>query len=72
MEVAVQASFCMPDTVYTVSVLPLLVGDMEPGANSDVTLKYYVPPNVGGFNATTYATCSDDAGREYWFPGPLP
>jgi hypothetical protein len=37
-----------------------------------VTLKYYVPAGTGSFTTTTYASCRDDAGREYWFPGPLP
>jgi len=43
---------------------------MNPGANIIVTLKYYVPTNVVRFTTTTYATCSDDVGRTYWFPGP--
>jgi hypothetical protein len=72
LQSTVQASFCVPDTVYTVTTLPLLGGDIGPGANRTVTLKYYVPSNVGSFTTTTYATCDDDAGREYWFPGPMP
>ncbi|MHB8160747.1 MAG: hypothetical protein ACYDGS_09735, partial [Thermoleophilia bacterium] len=68
----VQAALCMPDTVYTVTSLPLLTGDIQPGANRTVTLKYYVPSNVGNFNTTTYATCNDDAGRTNWFPTPTP
>ncbi|MBE0428694.1 MAG: fibronectin type III domain-containing protein [Thermoleophilia bacterium] len=72
LESTLQASHATPDTVYAVTALPLLVGDIHPGTYSAVTLKYYVPPNVGSFTATTYATCNDDAGREYWFPGPMP
>jgi beta propeller repeat protein len=68
----IQASLCVPDTIYTVTGLPLAAGDIEPGANSIVTLKYYIPAGVGSFTTTTYASCLDDAGREYWFPGPLP
>ena len=68
----VRASFATPNTVYTVTPLPLLVGDINPGAYRTVTLKYYVPTNVSSFTATTYATGNDDAGRIYWFPGPLP
>ena len=67
----VQATLCAPDTVYTVTALPLVVEDIQPGANSIVTLKYYIPANVDSFTTTTYASCRDDAGREYWFPGPL-
>jgi len=68
----VQASLCTPSTVFTVTALPLLVGDIQPGTNRTVTLKYFVPTNVGSFMTTTYATCSDDVGRTYWFPGPIP
>lgn len=67
----VQVSFATPDTVYTVTPLPLTAGDIQPGANRTVTLKYYVPTNVGSFTTTTYASCQGDAGRIYWFPGPL-
>ncbi|MBE0428690.1 MAG: fibronectin type III domain-containing protein [Thermoleophilia bacterium] len=72
LESTVQASHATPDTVYAVTALPLLVDDIDPGANRTVTLKYYVPLNVSSFTATTYAACSDDAGRTHWFPGPLP
>jgi hypothetical protein len=68
----VQASLCMPDTVYTVTPLPFLTGDIQQGANRTVTLNYYVPSNVGNFTTTTYVTCKDDAGIYYWFPGPMP
>jgi hypothetical protein len=68
----VQASFCNPGTVYLVTQLPSVVGDINPGLNKTVTLKYYVPTNVGSFITTTYANCQDDAGRSYWYPGPLP
>ena len=67
----VQASLCVPNTVYTVTPLPLLAGDIGPGSYRNVTLKYYVPTNVSNFLTTTYATCNDDAGRQYWFPGPM-
>ncbi|MFA5795533.1 MAG: hypothetical protein WC980_10770 [Candidatus Brocadiia bacterium] len=69
---AVQASVCNPVTVHVVTQLPLATGDISPGSSKNVTLKYYVPTNVGSFTTTTHATCSDDAGRTYWFPGPLP
>ena len=68
----VQASLCKPGTVYAVTQLPSVVGDINPGSNKTVTLKYYVPTNVGSFTTKTYATCSDDAGSTYWFPGALP
>ena len=68
----VQASYCNPTSVYAVTVLPLLVGDLNPNAASTVTLKYYVPATVGSFTTKTYANCKDDAGRIYWFPGLLP
>ncbi|MBK5225378.1 MAG: hypothetical protein JJD96_02230 [Thermoleophilia bacterium] len=71
LESTIQASLCTPDTVYTVTSLPLLVGDIVSGANRTVTLKYFVPTNVGSFATTTFATCNDDASRTYWFPGPL-
>lgn len=66
----VQASLATPDTVHTVTFLPLLLGDINPGASRVVTLKYYVPTNMGKFTTTTYATCNDDASRIYWYPGP--
>jgi len=72
LESTIQASLCVPDTVYTVTSLPLVAGDIQPGANSIVTIKYYISANVGSFTTTTYASCLDDAGREYRFPGPLP
>jgi len=72
LQASVHASLCMPATVYTVTTLPLLAGDIVPGTNRTVSLKYYVPTNVGSFTTTTYATCLDDAGRAYWFPGPMP
>jgi hypothetical protein len=72
LESTVQASFCNPGTVYSVTQLPSVVGDMNPGSNRTVTLKYYVPTTVGSFTTNTYATCSDDIGSTYWFPGPMP
>jgi len=72
LESTVQASFCNPGTVYAVTQLPSVVGDMNPGSNRTVTLKYFVPTTVGSFTTTTYATCNDDAGNTYWFPGPMP
>ena len=73
LQSTVQASLCAPDTVYAVTTtLPLRSGDIGPGTNSIVTLKYYVPPSVSNFTTTTYATCNDDAGRQYRFPGPMP
>ena len=71
LSATVQASICNPGTVYAVTLLPYVVGDINPEASKTVTLKYYVPTNVGSFTTTTYATCSDDAGRTYWFPGPI-
>lgn len=68
----IEASLCTPDTVYVVTPLPLLAGDIAPGSYTTLTLKYFVPTNVGRFTATTYATCEDDAGRIYWFPEELP
>ncbi len=68
----VQASFCNPGTVYTVTQLPSVVGDINPGSNRTVTLKYFVPTTVGSFTTTTYATCQDDIGSTYWSPGPMP
>jgi len=68
----VQASFCNPSTVYATTQFPLVVGDINPGSNRTVTIKYFVPATVGSFTTTTYATCSDDIGRTYWLPGPMP
>lgn len=68
----IQDSLCVPDTVYVVTTLPQTTGDIDSGGYVDVTLKYYVPTNVGSFTATTYATCDDDSGRAYWFPEPMP
>lgn len=70
-ESTIQASLCIPHTVYTVTSLPLLVADIEPAGYRLVTLKYYVPTGVSSFSSTTYVTCKDDAQRIYWFPGPL-
>ncbi|MBI5871368.1 MAG: hypothetical protein HZB44_10530 [Actinobacteria bacterium] len=72
LESTVQASFCNPSTVYSVTQLPSAVGDINPGSSRTVTLKYFVPTNVGSFTTTTYATCNDDAGSTYWFPGSMP
>lgn len=71
LSTTIQASLCIPTTVYIVTQLPSVVGDINPGSNITVTLKYYVPTNVGSFTTSTYSTCSDDADRTYWFPGPL-
>jgi len=68
----VQASICVPASVQVVTSLPLAVGDISPGANSILTLKYHVPTNVARFTTQTYATCEDDEGRTLWFPGPMP
>ncbi|MHB0867345.1 MAG: hypothetical protein ACYC29_06905, partial [Thermoleophilia bacterium] len=68
----VQASPCNPGTVYAVTHLPLVVGNINPGLNKTVTLKYYVPTNVANFTTTTYASCQDDSGRVNWFPGARP
>ncbi|MBE0429402.1 MAG: hypothetical protein IBX61_05975 [Thermoleophilia bacterium] len=68
---AVQDSICIPATVYVVTTMPLAAGDIDPSSSLGLTLKYYVPTNVGSFTVTTYATCEDDAGRIYWLPGPL-
>ncbi|MHB1391225.1 MAG: hypothetical protein ACYCXF_08375 [Thermoleophilia bacterium] len=72
LSATVQTSLCNPDTVYAVTQLPSVGGDINPDSNKTVTLKYYVPTNVGSFITTTYVTCSDDAGRTYWFPGARP
>jgi len=69
---AIHASMCNPNTVFTVTQLPLVIGDINPLQSRNVMLKYYVPINVGSFTTGTYANCSDDAGRSYWFPGTLP
>jgi len=69
---AIAASICNPDTVYVTTPLPLTVGDLYPGSYNAVALKYFVPATVGSFTTTTYANCADDAGRLYWYPGPLP
>ncbi|MBE0429401.1 MAG: hypothetical protein IBX61_05970 [Thermoleophilia bacterium] len=68
---AVQDSICIPATVYVVTTMPLAAGDIDPSSSLGLTLKYYVPTDVGSFTVMTYATCEDDAGRIYWFPGPL-
>ena len=72
LQSTVQASLCSPGSVTVSTSLPLTVGDLDPGISRTVTLKYFVPTTVGSFTTTTYATCNDDAGRTYWFPGPMP
>ncbi|MFA5801701.1 MAG: hypothetical protein WC911_04405 [Thermoleophilia bacterium] len=37
-----------------------------------VTVKYTVPPGVGSYNTTVYATTSDQCGNSYSYPGPMP
>ena len=70
--VTVAASYGNPTSVYVTTPLPLTVGGITPNSFSTVTIKYYVPTSVGSFTTTTYANCQDDAGRTYWFPGPMP
>jgi len=68
----IAASTCTPSSVYVTTALPLPVGDLEPGISSTVSLKYYVPANVGSFTTTTYVNSRDDAARTYWYPRPMP
>ena len=68
----IAASTCTPSSVYVTTALPLPVGDLEPGISSTVSLKYYVPANVGSFTTTTYVNSRDDAGGTYWYPRPMP
>jgi hypothetical protein len=68
----VQASLCIPASVYIATQLPLgVASNLSPGASTSVTLKYFVPTTVYSFTTTTYANCKDDAGRLYWFPVPM-
>ncbi|RJQ46401.1 MAG: hypothetical protein C4534_02955 [Gaiellales bacterium] len=71
-EPTVHASFCTPSSVNVVTPLPLTTGNLMPGASETIMLKYYVPSNISNFTTISYASCKDDAQREYWFPGQLP
>ena len=68
----VAASYGNPTSVYVITPLPLTMGDLNPGISRTVTLKYYVPTSAGRFTTTSYASCKDDAGRTYRYPGQLP
>ena len=68
----IAASICNPNSVYVTTPLPIVLPDLGPNTSTPVTLKYFVPASVGSFTVTTYASCQDDAGRTYWFPGALP
>ncbi len=68
----IAASIANPTSVYVTTLMPLAVANLNPGSSSTATLKYHVPTTVSRFTTTTYVTCQDDAGRMYWFPGPLP
>ncbi len=67
----IAASIASPTSVYATTTLPMTVSDLNPSTSETVTLKYFVPTTISRFTTTTYANCQDDAGRTYWFPGPL-
>ncbi|MHB1390608.1 MAG: fibronectin type III domain-containing protein [Thermoleophilia bacterium] len=69
-QTAVQTSRGRPDSVITVTPLPIPAGDLQPGAETTVAVKYQVPINVGVFSTDTTASCMDDAQRSYTFPVP--
>jgi beta propeller repeat protein len=68
----IQASFCNPNIVHVTTSLPLAIGNIGANDAEVVTLKYFVPETVVRFTTTTYANCTNDAGKIIWFPGPLP
>jgi len=57
--------------VIMASKPPVKMGDLAPGAQGDVMIKYRVH-SVGSFKTTLYASCLDTCGSTYYFPGPLP
>ncbi len=51
---------------------PVPVGDIQPGGQTSVTVKYQVPVGVSAFRTTLYASASDAVGDTAYFPGPPP
>ena len=52
------------------SSMPVAAGDIQPGQQSAVVLKYLVPVGVSSFNATVYASALSGSGNLVYFPGP--
>ncbi|MFA6001766.1 MAG: IPT/TIG domain-containing protein [Thermoleophilia bacterium] len=65
------------DSMSTAGVLmasptPLDMGELAPGAQGDMVIRYLVPTNVGFFKTTLFASSLDTCGGTYYFPGPPP
>lgn len=58
--------------VIMASSAPINIGELLPGAQGDLIIRYLVPVNVGSFKTTLYASCLDTCGSAYYFPGPPP
>ena len=52
------------------SSVPTSLGDLQPGASTQFTLSYLIPPGVTRFQSITYLTVTDDGGNSYGMPGP--
>jgi len=58
--------------VIMASATPMDIGELGPGAQVDLVIRYLVPVTVGSFKTTLYASCLDTCGSTYYFPGPPP
>ncbi len=54
------------------SPTPVAVGDIQPGGQSSVTVKYQVPVGVSAFRTTIYASARDAIGDTAYFPAAPP
>ncbi|MHB0915900.1 MAG: hypothetical protein ACYC5A_09775 [Thermoleophilia bacterium] len=63
---ALRAVDTIPATVSVVA-LPEAVG-IAPGASAAIDVRYQVPQGVALFKTALFASCSDGAGGELWFP----
>lgn len=70
-DVRVEESLAFPATIYAMTPLPIDAGDIESGTGVPVEIAYHVPGGFTSFVATTYASCRDSEGEEFWFPEPL-
>lgn len=62
-------SHCSPDYITTSTQFPLQVDDMAPGEFVIIPLKYSVTTTVHSFITFTRASCEDETGKQYSFPG---
>ncbi|MHB9112021.1 MAG: hypothetical protein ACYC4D_05275 [Thermoleophilia bacterium] len=50
------------------TAMPLAVGDLTGGANTEVTARYHIPVGVGNFKASITGSASDACGTSYTYP----